>query len=96
MLARKLATMFVASVLVGVSLVAQAFSAGPWGQAVDIELAPPGAQADFNTPTSLDGCPFISRDGKSFYMASDRPGGLGGLDIWVSIRKHQSDPWGGR
>jgi WD40-like Beta Propeller Repeat len=32
----------------------------------------------------LDGCPFISRDGKRFYMASNRPGGLGGIDIWVS------------
>ena len=28
-----------------------------------------------------DGCPIESPDGLSLYMASNRPGGLGGLDI---------------
>jgi hypothetical protein len=64
-----------------------------WSPAVNIELTSPGADASFNTP-SLDGCPFISRDGKTFYMASTRPGGLGGIDIWVSTRAHLSEPWG--
>lgn len=27
-------------------------------------------------------------------MASDRPGGLGGIDIWVSTRASENDPWG--
>lgn len=47
----------------------------------------------FNT-ASVDGCPFISPDGKTFYMASNRPGGQGGLDIWVSTRASDDDPWG--
>lgn len=64
-----------------------------WSLAVNIEQATPGADATFNTP-DLDGCPFISRDGKTFYMASNRPGGLGGIDIWVSTRAHLDDPWG--
>lgn len=30
--------------------------------------------------------PSISRDGRTLYFASDRPGGLGGFDIWYSRR----------
>lgn len=36
----------------------------------------------------------ISRDGLSLYFASNRPGGGGGFDIWVSQRASLSDPWG--
>lgn len=48
---------------------------------------------DVNTPF-LDGCPIQSPDGLSLYMASNRPGGLGGLDIWVSTRSSVDAPWG--
>jgi hypothetical protein len=64
---------------------------GAWGPALRVEAT--GADVAFNGP-SLDGCPFISRDGKSFYMASNRPGGLGGIDIWVSHRDGPGEPWG--
>lgn len=64
-----------------------------WSSAVNIELSSSGAHPSFNTQ-SLDGCPFISRDGKTFYMASNRPGGLGGIDIWVSTRGSADEPWG--
>ena len=63
---------------------------GPWSHAVRVEAA--GADPAFNGP-ALDGCPFISRDGKTFYMASTRPGGLGGIDIWVSHRAGPDEPW---
>ena len=53
----------------------------------------PGTDPSFNG-SDLDGCPFISKDGKSFFMASNRPNGQGGLDIWVASRKHADDPWG--
>jgi hypothetical protein len=66
---------------------------GAWSAAASIEAAPPGAAAGFNTP-ALEGCPFISRDGKRFYIASNRDGGLGGLDIWLSTRESARDPWG--
>ncbi len=66
---------------------------GAWSVAASIESAPPGADAEFNT-AALEGCPFISRDGKSFYIASNRAGGFGGLDIWVSTRGSVRDPWG--
>ncbi|MDJ0910100.1 MAG: hypothetical protein QNI99_12965 [Woeseiaceae bacterium] len=42
----------------------------------------------------LDIAPFVSRDERSMYFFSDRPGGFGGNDIWVSERKKRSDPWG--
>ncbi|MFW6206977.1 MAG: hypothetical protein ACOC5J_03490 [Gemmatimonadota bacterium] len=53
----------------------------------------PGAHEQFNT-AALEGCPFISRDGKKFFMASDREGGLGGIDIWMSTRSKRDEPWG--
>lgn len=62
-----------------------------WVPAVSIE-ATPGTNPGFNT-SALDGCSNISRDGKTFYLASNRPGSLG-LDIWVSTRQHESDGWG--
>ena len=48
----------------------------PWSLAISVE-ALPGTSANFNTSAN-DGCPFVSRDGKSFYMASNRPGTKGG------------------
>jgi Tol biopolymer transport system component len=77
--------------LSGVALAA-VFPTGPWSNAIRVEDIP-GTDSSFNTP-SLDGCPFISRDGKTFYMASDRGGGLGGIDIWVATRASSADPWG--
>ena len=44
--------------------------------------------------TALDGCPAISRDGLSLYLASNRAGGEGGLDLYVSHRDSLIDPWG--
>lgn len=63
-----------------------------WSPATRVE-ARPGTDPAFNGP-ALDGCPFITRDGKAFYMASNRPGGMGGLDIWVARRESRSEPWG--
>ena len=52
-----------------------------------------GNNAELNTP-SLDGCPIQSPDGLSFYIASNRPGGRGGLDIWMATRASATAPWG--
>lgn len=38
--------------------------------------------------------PAISRDGLSLYFTSDRPGGFGSMDIWVSQRAAEADEWG--
>ena len=63
-----------------------------WSQATRVE-AEGGTDPAFNGP-ALDGCPFIARDDRTFYMASNRPGGLGGIDIWVARRASPDDPWG--
>lgn len=65
---------------------------GAWSPATRVESVA-GTDPAFNG-ASLDGCPFVSRDGKTFYMASNRPGGLGGIDIWVSTRASADEPWG--
>jgi len=38
--------------------------------------------------------PALSRDGHLLYFSSDRPGGFGGFDIWVSERIDRHDPFG--
>ena len=63
-----------------------------WSPATRVEDQA-GTDPAFNGP-DLDGCPFISRNETTLYMASNRPGGLGGLDIWVSRRPDADAPWG--
>jgi hypothetical protein len=71
---------------------AQAANFSDWGTAQKIdEIA--GNNSELNTPVQ-DGCPIQSPDGLSLYQASNRPGGLGGLDIWVAHRESTDDPWG--
>jgi len=63
-----------------------------WGDAQKIdEIA--GNNSELNTPFQ-DGCPIQSPDGLSLYLASNRPGGEGGLDIWVAHRESTDDSWG--
>ncbi len=40
-----------------------------------------------------DGCPFIAKNNLDLYFRSDRPGGYGGFDIYVSHRETVEDPW---
>jgi predicted secreted protein len=58
--------------------------------------------ADWGTPVSLpppvnsssgDSGPCISADGLSLFFASDRPGGFGSYDLWVTTRLTTEDPW---
>jgi len=46
-----------------------------------------------NTPYQDSG-PDISADGLTLFFDSDRPGGSGESDIWVTTRTTKSDPWG--
>src|SRR5437667_10628878 len=61
---------------------------GPWGTPVNLGPV-------VNSPAN-EQHPAISKDGLSLYVSSDRPGGLGGTDIWVSQRASVDDPWGAR
>ena len=87
---RNKVTTIVAVVLTAVAAHAVHFT--DWSQAVSVESAP-GTDPSFNT-VSQEGCPAPSKDGLTFYMASNRPGGFGGIDIWVAERESADDPWG--
>jgi len=58
----------------------------PWGTPVNL-----GPAINTGNQESL---PNISRDGHWMFFSSDRPGGLGGSDIWVSWRAHTHDDFG--
>jgi Tol biopolymer transport system component len=73
-------------------LTVQAMNFGEWAVAMNAETLL-GTDPSFNTAFQ-DGCPALSRDGLKLFMASNRPGGAGGLDIWVSSRESTEEPWG--
>jgi imidazolonepropionase-like amidohydrolase len=58
----------------------------PWGEAVT--LGP-----TVNHPTAHDFSVRLSRDGRSLYFASERPGGLGSSDLYVARRVTPGHPW---
>ena len=78
-------TIMAMSTLAGISL-----AAGPhysdWSEPVNLG---PLINTGFN-----DQHPAISKDGLSLYFTSNRPGGSGGDDLWVSQRASANDPWG--
>ena len=76
------------AILASGAVMAQNF--GGWGDPVS---AQENSHPDLNT-TFNDGCPIMSPDGLSLYMASNRPGGAGGQDIWVARRESTDDGWG--
>jgi len=53
-------------------------TSNPWS-------APEHLDAPINTP-HIDSQPSLSHDGRTLVWASDRLGGSGGLDIWMSTR----------
>jgi hypothetical protein len=84
--------------LVGLALLAvvapaaHALEFSPWSTAVNAESVL-GTSELLNTDVQ-DGCPIQSPDRLSLYMASTRPGGQGGIDIWVAQRDSKDAPWG--
>lgn len=58
---------------------------GPWSTPVSLGLS-------INS-TSDDMHPTLSKDGLSLIFSSNRPGGAGGLDLWVAQRDTLESPW---
>lgn len=75
-------SLFMLTALLATSVVAKSYS--EWSPAQSIESLP-GSSSMVNTP-DLDGCPILAPDGLSLYIASNRSGGAGGIDIWRSQR----------
>jgi hypothetical protein len=50
--------------------------------------------SEVSAPGFGDGCPHESADGLSLFLASNRPGTMGGNDIWAADRASLSEPWG--
>ena len=81
------------AIIVGVTAAAaSAMQLSAWARRRRSTRSP--ATARSSTRRRPDGCPIQSPDGLSLYMASNRPGGKGGLDIWVATRATTSAPWG--
>jgi len=57
----------------------------PWGEPENLGLT-------VNSPSS-DWGHSISPDGLALYFSSNRPGGFGDDDLWVTTRPTTSDPW---
>jgi Tol biopolymer transport system component len=57
-----------------------------WSPAVNL-----GANVNSNV---FDAAPHLSKDRRSLYFTSNRPGGIGVNDIWVSQRSSVEAPWG--
>ena len=82
-----------ATIVIGTTAAAASVAqTAPWSTAQKIDETG-GNSSEVNSP-SLDGCPIQSPDGLSLYMASNRPGGKGGLDIWLATRASTTAPWG--
>jgi hypothetical protein len=82
---RRFGALMLTALLLGVAAPVSAKDYGPWG---------PGVQeAGINVPAVNDGCPIESPDGRSLFIASNRPGTLGGNDIWVATRPHEKAAW---
>jgi len=58
----------------------------PWGEPANLG-SPINSEYD-------DVKPSLSADGLTLYFGSNRPGGYGGFDLWMSTRATMTDDWG--
>lgn len=58
---------------------------GEWTEAKKVE--------GINDPERWDSQPTIASDGKTLYFASDRLGGRGGVDLYVTVKDPQTGVW---
>ena len=63
----------------------RASPADPWG--------PPALVAELSLLGVQDSDPEVAPDGLTLYYSSARPGGLGGVDLYLATRSTRADPW---
>lgn len=89
-------TVAAAAALSLAAVAAAAPAPSDWGEAQKIDEVA-GNHPDLNTPSN-DGCPILSPDGLSLYMASNRKrspeDARPDLDIWVATRESTDEPFG--
>jgi len=75
------------AVLTGLSL----FGASPAAHQADRfdDWTPPVNLGDTVNSSSQEILPALSKNGSSLYFASDRPGGFGGNDLYISTRSRR-------
>ena len=56
------------------------------------DFGSPSPVPELNT-TSTDYQPALSKDGLELFFASNRPGGIGNVDLWGSTREDTGDHW---
>jgi WD40 repeat protein len=79
------------------------FSRGPDVASFDIYQAPVTANGEtrgpaviipeLSDPSAIDGNPTVRADGREIIFWSNRTGGMGANDLWVSDRPSVHDPW---
>ncbi|RPJ23414.1 MAG: hypothetical protein EHM35_17300, partial [Planctomycetaceae bacterium] len=67
-------------------MITRATKKDPWGPPVNL-----GPKVN---SSSFESCPSISSDELELYFQSNRPGGYGGFDVYVSRRATVNGPWG--
>ncbi len=63
-------------------------------ESLDADWGPPENLGPVVNSSSNDSGPCISADGLEIYFRSDRPGGYGSHDVYVTTRASKNTPWG--
>lgn len=76
-----------------IGLVALGLTVGGIAKA-DFTVGPPQSLGAVVNSPFAEATPRVSADALELYFCSDRPGGFGVTDLWVSTRASVHDPWG--
>ena len=73
--------------------IALALAAGADTACADFVFGEPANMGPLINSPGIDACPVVTPDGLQLYISSDREGGVGEVDLWVSTRATTEDDW---